>query len=128
MKTIQSILLVLLILVALGLFVHRFGFVPNVRPSIASTSAKPWSELKERKGTGIIYKFTPENQKRLIQTVRHFCVDAYHAESCVQYLATCGQPCLIGVPPEYRKRIFEDYQTFRKKEALPPIQHVEDED
>jgi hypothetical protein len=95
-------------------------------------AATPTNPLAAEKRADILYTLPVQQQKTLLKTVEFFCVKAYHRESCVHYLITCGPPCFIAIPKEKRVQIFNDYQILRKQAGMPQLLKLppkpEDED
>lgn len=90
-------------------------------PSAQNPPPSNKNPLVQDQRAGVLYQLDKKTQTELIASVRHFCVETYHKESCVQHLITCGNPCVVVIPKNLRTRIFNDYQMLRKAQGLPML-------
>ncbi|MGE3683604.1 MAG: hypothetical protein AB7G93_17920 [Bdellovibrionales bacterium] len=110
--------LIVIFLFACGLLAWKYqGTKQDSPPAVQRHTAQTSKPPK----VNIIYKLPPDEQKRMLAAVEHFCTKEYDRESCLHYLITCGTPCLVTVPMEFRPRIYEDYAAARQHAGLPPL-------
>ncbi|MGE4133897.1 MAG: hypothetical protein AB7F86_19835 [Bdellovibrionales bacterium] len=101
----------------------------RAEPQAVERKGPPPHPLVKEMGVNKIYSFDEKTQEVLLSAVEHYCVKEYHAPSCIHHLATCGNPCLIAIPKDKRKKIFDDYQALRVSKGLPALNVIkEDED
>jgi hypothetical protein len=48
----------------------------------------------------------------------HFCVADYHRESCLHYLAQCGEPCRNLIPARQLARVRADADDLARERGL----------
>ena len=119
---IEVLLLGAALIAGAWLFYSKYGSRVGIAGSLPNTnSAATQDTLVTDQRAQVFYKLPIKEQQRLFKAVEQFCGKQYHRDSCVHHLATCGFPCMVVVPRDQRKRIFEDYQALRKDRGLPPL-------
>lgn len=117
----EVLLLGLALLAGAWLLYKKFSPRTGEPAVVAGQTAPGQVDLVEDQRAQVFYKLPVSEQQRLLKAVEHFCGREYHRDSCIHHLATCGFPCMVVVPRDRRKRIFEDYQTLRQQKGLPPL-------
>lgn len=113
-------MLVMALVLAAGLL-----FWMALRPGRPRTAAAPAKSspagLVENDRANQIYKLPIKDQNLLLKTVEYYCVKAYHRDSCLHHLITCGTPCLVAIPGREREKILNAYNALRQERGLPPL-------